>query len=133
MNKLLLLLKTYGKIYLGSIARKGNKKETISGGAIVLVIGLVFMVMFTSMSITTIEQFLELDPPEPIYALYVLTSTGIIFMLLIVVLKGTNFKKSNDHDLLLSLPLSKTTIVLSKILKDYFATFDFCDILKGIE
>ena len=39
-------------------------------------------------------------------------------MLLIVVLKGTNFKKSNDHNLLLSLPLSKTTIVLSKILKD---------------
>ncbi|MBQ4570107.1 MAG: hypothetical protein IJB21_00265 [Bacilli bacterium] len=127
MNKLLLLLKTYGKIYLGSIARRGNKKETISGGTIVLVIGLVFMVMFTSMSITTIEQFLELDPPEPIYALYVLTSTGIIFMLLIVVLKGTNFKKSNDHDLLLSLPLSKTTIVLSKILKDYL--FDLIALL----
>lgn len=119
MNKLLLLLKTYGKIYLGSIARKGNKKETISGGAIVLIISLIFMVLFTSMSITTIEQFLELDPPQPEYALYVLTSTGIIFMLLIVVLKGTNFKKSNDHDLLLSLPISKTTIVLSKILKDY--------------
>lgn len=127
MNKLLLLLKTYGKIYLGSIARKGNKKETISGGAIILIISIVFMVLFTSMSITTIEQFLELDPPAPVYALYVLTSTGIIFMLLIVVLKGTNFKKSNDHDLLLSLPLSKTTIVLSKILKDYL--FDLITLL----
>lgn len=127
MNKLLLLLKTYGKMYLGSIARKGNKKETISGGALVLIISLVFVVLFTSMSITTIEQFLQLDPPEPVYALYVLTSTGIIFMLLIVVLKGTNFKKSNDHDLLLSLPLSKTTIVLSKILKDYL--FDLISLL----
>lgn len=127
MNKLLLLLKTYGKIYLGSISRKGNKKETISGGALVLVLSLVFIVLFTSMSITTIEQFLQLDPPEPVYALYVLTSTGIIFMLLIVVLKGTNFKKSNDHDLLLSLPLSKTTIVLSKILKDYL--FDLISLI----
>ena len=127
MNKLLLLLKTYGKIYLGSISRKGNKKETISGGALVLVLSLVFVVLFTSMSITTIEQFLQLDPPEPVYALYVLTSTGIIFMLLIVVLKGTNFKKSNDHDLLLSLPLSKTTIVLSKILKDYL--FDLISLI----
>ena len=64
MNKLLLLLKTYGKIYLGSISRKGNKKETISGGALVLVLSLVFIVLFTSMSITTIEQFLQLDPPD---------------------------------------------------------------------
>lgn len=127
MNKLLLLLKTYGKIYLGSISRKGNKKETISGGVLVLILSLVFVVLFTSMSITTIEQFLQLDPPEPTFALYVLTATGIIFMLLIVVLKGTNFKKSNDHDLLLSLPLSKTTIVLSKILKDYL--FDLISLL----
>lgn len=127
MNKLLLLLKTYGKIYLGSIARKGNKKETLSGGALVLIISAVFIVLFTSMSITTIEQFLQLDPPEPEFALYVLTSTGIIFMLLIVVIKGTNFKKSNDHDLLLSLPFSKTTIVLSKILKDYL--FDLISLI----
>lgn len=127
MNKLLLLLKTYGKIYLGSIARRGNKKETLSGGALILIISAVFVVLFASMSISTIEQFLQLDPPEPEYALYVLTSTGIIFMLLIVVIKGTNFKKSNDHDLLLSLPLNKSTIVLSKILKDYL--FDLISLL----
>ena len=119
MNKLLLLLKTYGKIYLGAIARKSNKKESLSGATIVLIISAVFIFLFASMSVTTIEQFLQLDPPQPELSLYVLSATGIIFMLLIVVIKGTNFKKSNDHDLLLSLPLSKTIIVLSKILKDY--------------
>ena len=127
MNKLLLLLKTYGKIYLGAIARKGNKKETLSGGALILIISAIFIVLFTSMSVTTIEQFLQLDPPAPEYALYVLTSTGIIFMLLIVVIKGTNFKKSNDHDLLLSLPINKSVIVLSKILKDYL--FDLISLI----
>ena len=108
MNKLLLLLKTYGKIYLGSIARKGNKKEVLSGGTLVLIISAIFIVLFTSMSISTIEQFLQLDPPQPEFALYLLTSTGIIFILLIVLIKGTNFKKSMDHDLLLSLPSSNT-------------------------
>ena len=127
MNKLILLLKTYGKIYLGAMARKSNKKESVSGATIVLIISAVFIFLFASMSVTTIEQFLQLDPPQPELSLYVLSATGIIFMLLIVVIKGTNFKKSNDHDLLLSLPLSKTIIVLSKILKDYL--FDLISLL----
>lgn len=127
MNKLLLLLKTYGKVYLGSISKKSNKKEYFSGGALVIAISLLFIVLFSSTAVTTISQFLQLDPPEPIFALYVLTSTGLVFMLLTVVLRGTNFKKSNDHELLLSLPFTRTEIVLSKILKDYL--FDFLSLL----
>lgn len=127
MSKLILLLKTYAKLYLGALAKKTNKKEYLSGGLILLFIGVIFIWMFSSMAYTTIYEFMKLDPPAPVYALYVLTSTGLIFMVLIVVLKGTSFKKSNDHDLLLSLPISKFIIVLSKILKEYL--FDFVSLL----
>lgn len=127
MNKLFLLLKNYGKIYLGAISKKSNKKDYLGGGAIIGLVGILFVVLFSSTAITTISQFLALDPPQPIYALYVLTSTGLIFMLLTVVLRGTSMKKANDHDLLLSLPLNKTVIVLSKILKDFI--FDFISLI----
>ena len=127
MRKLLLLLKTYAKIYLGVLAKKTNKKEYLSGGILLLIIGASFVFMFSSMAYTTIYEFMKLDPPMPEYSLYVLTSTNLIFMILIVVLKGTSFKKSSDKDLLMSLPISKFIIVLSKILKEYL--FDFVSLL----
>ena len=127
MRKLILLLKTYVKIYLGALAKKTNKKEYLSGGILLLIIGASFLFMFSSMAYTTIYEFMKLDPPMPEYSLYVLTSSNLIFMFLIVVLKGTSFKKSSDKDLLMSLPISKFIIVLSKILKEYL--FDFVSLL----
>jgi ABC-2 type transport system permease protein len=127
MRKLILLLKTYVKIYLGVLAKKTNKKEYLSGGILLLIIGASFLFMFSSMAYTTIYEFMKLDPPMPEYSLYVLTSSNLIFMFLIVVLKGTSFKKSSDKDLLMSLPISKFIIVLSKILKEYL--FDFVSLL----
>ena len=119
MSKLLVLLKTYGKLYIGAFNRKKNKSDLISGGMLVGVISLIFVLLFTSMSMTTIEQFLALDERDIISPLYVLTATGLIFMFMIVVIKGTSFKKSNDFELLMSLPIEKSIVVLSKILKDY--------------
>ena len=127
MSKLLVLLKTYGKLYIGAFNRKKNKGELISGGALLGVISVIFVVLFTSMSMSTIEQFLKLEERDIISPLYVLTATGLIFMFLIVVLKGTSFKKSNDFDLLMSLPIKKSIVVLSKILKDYL--FDLLALL----
>ena len=95
MRKLILLLKTYVKIYLGVLAKKTNKKEYLSGGILLLIIGASFLFMFSSMAYTTIYEFMKLDPPMPEYSLYVLTSSNLIFMFLIVVLKGTSFKKSS--------------------------------------
>jgi ABC-2 type transport system permease protein len=127
MSKLLVLLKTYGKLYIGAFNRKKNKGELISGGALLGLISIIFVVLFTSMSMSTIEQFLKLEERDIISPLYVLTATGLIFMFLIVVLKGTSFKKSNDFDLLMSLPIKKSIVVLSKILKDYL--FDLLALL----
>ena len=127
MSKLLVLLKTYGKLYIGAFNRKKNKGELISGGALLGLISVIFVVLFTSMSMSTIEQFLKLEERDVISHLYVLTATGLIFMFLIVVLKGTSFKKSNDFDLLMSLPIKKSIVVLSKILKDYL--FDLLALL----
>lgn len=125
MNKLGLLLKNYFKCYIGSFTKKKKKKEYLSGGVIALLIGALFVFLFVSMAISTINQFIELGSPET--ALYVLTTTGITFMFLIVVIKGTSTARSSDTDLLMSLPIKKVIIVLSKILKDYL--FDLISLL----
>lgn len=125
MSKLLLLLKNYFKCYIGSFAKKNNKKEYISGGIIALLISTVFIFLFVSMAISTISQFIALGEAET--ALYVLTTSGITFMFLIVVIKGTSTTRASDTDLLMALPIKKTIIVLSKILKDYL--FDFVSLI----
>lgn len=127
MNKFFLLIKNYINIYIGNIKRSAarNKKSVLSGQAILLIAGLVFVLMFTSMSLTIIEEAIKIGDAS--IAITANISVGIIFMFLMIVMKGTSTKKGNDFELLLSLPIPKRTIVLAKIIKNIL--FDFLSLL----
>ena len=121
MNKLGTLLKNYFKVYIGAFGRRKNKKQYLGGGALLLIVGILFLVMFSSMAYGIIIEAIKIGEPE--VALYALVTMGLFYTLLVVILKCTNSKKTSDMDLLSSLPIKKSVIVFSKILKEYI--FDF--------
>lgn len=125
MNKLGTLLKNYFKVYIGAFGRRKNKKQYLGGGALLLIVGILFLVMFSSMAYGIIIEAIKIGEPE--VALYALVTMGLFYTLLVVILKFTNSKKTSDMDLLSSLPIKKSVIVFSKILKEYI--FDFFPIL----
>ena len=135
MNKIGLLVINYFNNYIGSFSiSKGKTKYTI-GGALILVFGIVFIFLFASMAISTMESTLAIinDPTLNLtdleikdylqMPLYVNAGMLMMFTLLLTITKATSSKKNQDEDLLLSLPVTKTQIVTSKILFNYF--FDF--------
>lgn len=123
MHNLLTLLKYYFKMYFGSFKRKNNKKSYVYGALVVALGGLLFIGLFTGMAITTIQESLREDINQPDLVLYVITSLGLVFMFLTVILKGCTPKRGNDASLLLSMPIKKHTIITAKLLRDL--VFDF--------
>lgn len=112
MNKYLLLMKNYFKMYVNSFQLKRNS-SSISGALFLIIIATVFVMLFTSMSISQVD--LSIRANEPSLALYTTISSGLLFTCLIIILKSTNQKKSKDYEMLLSLPFSKKDIILAKV------------------
>ena len=122
MKNVILLLKLYIKQFIGSFKRSNNKSSQASGYIFAMLIGLLFIFLFTSMGISTVSEAIKVDMPE--LAIYIQGATCLMFAMLIVVLKCTKIKRSNDADLLLSLPFKKSEIIfartLSNIVIDFF-------------
>ena len=128
MRNFFLLIKNYFNIFVSGFNKKKNKRGSIiSGGALLLIIGLIFILLFSSTAYTTISE-IKKDPETDIeVALYALSSIGLVFLLLIIIMKGTNSKKANDYELLYSLPIKKSTIILSRVFKELI--FDFISLI----
>lgn len=127
MRNLGILLKNYIKTFFGNFNSKRNKRAYLSGGIIVLLFGILFTSLFTSMAYTTVNE-IKKDPEANVeMALYALTAIDLLFALMLLVMKGSTTRKALDAELLLSLPIKKSIIVASKILKDLI--FDFVPLL----
>lgn len=125
MRDLGLLLKNYLKVYIGGFTSK-SKRSYFSGAIMILLFGLLFIFLFASTAYTTIEEIVKLGL-DPSISLYAMTAIGLLFMLLIMLLKGTNTRKFNDANILIPLPINKYIVVFSKILRDFL--FDFVSLL----
>lgn len=125
MNNLKILLKNNFNIFLGSLNKK-NKKNRI--GAVGLVVGaiIVFGIWFMQ------AYFMSKD-----FSSYGLSKmclfNGINIALTVLVIMGVmrtvGKSKTNDSDLLLSLPLKKSQIVLSKFVNLYLIDFSLLFII----
>ena len=116
MSKLGLLIKTYFLIFLGNLKNKKNPKN-IGGGIVLLFISLIMVSTFTFTAISTTNQFLKLSESLPGAIEMAMFSNLIIGLLLIVlftVMRSIYPPKTLDEELLLSLPYTKTEIILSK-------------------
>ena len=136
MNKIVLLVVNYFNNYIGSFSKSKNKTKYGIGGSLLLIFGLLFVFMFASMAVNTIETALtyasEASPEEYMgyiqMPLYVSVGMMMMFIVLFTVTKATSSKKNNDQELLLSLPFKKSQIVASRILFNYI--FDLGMILS---
>lgn len=142
MNKIILLVVNYFNNYIGSFGKSKNKTKYGIGGSFLLIFGAIFIFLFSSMAVTTVQNALEyandttlnLTPEEVTeylqMPLYVTIGMMAMFLLLLTVTKVTSTKRNSDDELLLALPFKKSQIVISKILFNYI--FDLGMVLSTI-
>ncbi len=121
MSKVGLLIKTYFLIFLGNLKNKKSPKN-IGGVIILLLISLTMISAFTFTAISTTAQFIKLSETLPGSEQMAMFSNLIIGMLLIVlftIMRSIYPSKTKDEELLLSLPYTKTAIILSKAIYNY--------------
>ena len=118
MNKLKILLKNNFNILLGGLQ---GKKKRMSNGVAITLICLLALLILGSYSFQTWQMFEGLGE----LGLHkVVLFHGIITTLTVLVILGVMRSsadiKHNDNDLLLSLPLTKKEIIISKTIHKYF-------------
>lgn len=142
MNKIILLVVNYFNNYIGTFNKSKNKTKYGIGGSFLLIFGAIFVFLFTTMAISTVQNALSyvndtslnLTPEEVTeylqMPLYVTVGMMVMFLLLLTVTKVTQSKRNNDDELLLALPFKKSHIVISKIIFNY--VFDLGMVLSTI-
>lgn len=118
MNKTLLLIKNYFSCFLGNLSKRKNEKTKYGSGLLILLLmGAVFLYLFVNLAIGSVEQAIKTE--YPLAALYVTSSMGLVFILLMTITKSTTPNKHRDDELLLSLPVSRYNIIVAKVFYNY--------------
>lgn len=118
MSSTLLLIKNYFNSFLGNLGkRKGDKAKYGTGVLILLLMGVIFLYLFITLAISSVNESLKAGNPES--ALYVTSSMALVFILLMTITKSTNPTKHKDDEMLMALPVSKKSIVMAKVFYDY--------------
>lgn len=120
MRNFFTLIKSNLFIFLGSL-NKAKRGRYITSGLLILF----FFVFFGgSMALQAIAQahlfIREVTPPIPEFAIYAGIVTSMTMSLLFGIMRATTNTGAKDADLLLSMPIRKSVVVLSKITTQYF-------------
>ncbi len=126
MNNIFKLVSNYFRMFFAKIFKNSKRKlATYTIAIIVLIVGLVFSFIFTLLTYYNISNAIKLEVPE--IAIYSFATTMIMFAFVLIITESGNNMKATDEELLLSLPINKRDIVISKIL--YYLLFDFLLVL----
>ena len=117
MNKFGILLKNNFIMMLNSWFNKKNKRSKIGVIAVAIISLIAFWLLFYSQAYT---QFESTDPKLALLNGFLIGFTVIVIY---TSMKVTGKQKTNDTDLLLSLPISKRIVAFSKIVLKY--SYDF--------
>lgn len=128
MRELLILIKNDFNILLGTLQGKKHRKSTMTASTL-LALGVLFLVAFYTYSAKTMYDGLgkELGLYELLLFHGIITSISVI--VIIGVMRIASKSKTNDADLLLSLPIKKHIIILSKTLHRYIFDWFFVTLL----
>ena len=119
------LVYNYFLTFIGGFISKKRNARFAMGVLFVLGIATLMIVLFTNTAIATTVQFTQLGVPE--LAMYSNSFMAILIMLFLTVMRSALPAKTTDEQLLLSLPIKKTQIILAKSLFNYL--FDFLSLL----
>ncbi|MBR5975379.1 MAG: hypothetical protein IK020_09370 [Clostridiales bacterium] len=116
MRTLFLLLRTEFLSLVNSFNKKGKTPFIIAAAGLVL-LGLFLIGMFAIIGGSTAFILVEKDLDE--FAIYLSLSLSMIIALMFGVTNSTRDARSNDTNMLLSMPIPKASIVISKLLGMY--------------
>ncbi|NLZ85183.1 MAG: hypothetical protein GX919_05605, partial [Acholeplasmataceae bacterium] len=125
MRKTWRLVYNYLLTFIGSFISKRRNARFAVGVLFVLGIGALMVFLFTNTAIATTVKFAQLGVPE--LAMYSNSFMAILIILFLTVMRSALPAKTTDEQLLLSLPIKKTQIILAKSLFNYL--FDFLSLL----
>lgn len=126
MNNILKLVNNYFRMFFEKIFKNNKRKLAVYTIAIiVIIVGIIFSAIFTLLSYYNILNAIKLGIPE--IAIYSFTTTMIMFSFVLIITESGNNLKASDEELLLSLPIKKHVIIISKTL--YYLLFDFLLVL----
>lgn len=123
MANIVFLTKNYFRIFFKKFSNKFASKIPLFG--IILLFGGIFIASFTFLSYNTIITAIKAGIPT--LALFSMSMTILMFTCMLIVTESSPVNKSNDEELLLSLPFTKAEIIASKGL--YYLIFDLVLIL----
>ncbi len=116
MRTLFILLRTEFLSLVNSMNRKG-KTPFIVAAIGLAILGLFMIAMFGFMGAATADILVGKDLPE--FAIFVSLSLSMVIALMFGVMNSTRDARSSDTDMLLSMPIPKSSIVVSKLLGMY--------------
>lgn len=115
-NNFLILVRANFRMLWGGMKYSKRKKRFLS--LPLLLIGVVLLVLLmVSNAVGQTMVFLQEGHPEG--AIYSAVSTAVMLAFLLAVMRGGTTNTSNDADFLLSLPIKRHTILLSKSVSRY--------------
>ncbi len=119
MRNFSTLIRTNLQIFIGSLS-KAKKGRYIT----IVLLMLFFLVFFggsmAAQAIMQADLFVrKAVPPMPEFAIYMGIVTSLTMSLLFGFMRATTNTTAKDADLLLSMPIRKSTVVLSKIITQY--------------
>lgn len=125
MSSIFLLVKNYYLNFFNRVFKNSKNKKATSLVIPVIVLGVISSVGFFSLlSYTTINALKDSNYELAIYSF---STTALMFSLMLIATEGSVGMKSTDEEMLLSLPIKKYDIIISKIL--YYIIFDLVIIM----
>ncbi len=119
MNNIFLLVINYFRMFFTRMFKSNSK-----GKALLLILALCCLVLpvtITMMSYVTVTSALKVGMPE--IALLSFGMTAFMFIFMLIVTESSPSKKNNDEEMVMSLPIKRSHIIIAKLL--YYLIFDF--------
>ena len=116
MRTLFLLIRTEFLSLVNSVNKKG-KAPFILAAIGLAVVGILMIGMFAIIGGSTAYQLTEKGLEE--FSIFISVSLSMIIALMFGVMNSTRDARSNDTDMLLAMPIPKSSIVISKLLGMY--------------
>lgn len=125
MSNIFLLVKNYYLNFFNRVFKNSKNKKATAVVIPIIVLGIISSIgFFCLLSYTTINALKDSNPELAIYSF---STTALMLSLMLIATEGSVGIKSTDEEMLLSLPIKKSNVIISKIL--YYIIFDLIIIM----
>ncbi|MEA5051664.1 MAG: hypothetical protein VB021_09380 [Oscillospiraceae bacterium] len=117
MNNLGILIKNNFRVFIGSLKYSKRKRRFAASGLLFAVLSVYIVAVMALSAVSQTKMFLDYGKPE--YALFYSVVYTLLLMLLTAIMRGVTPTRTSDADMLLSMPLTRREILLSKSVSRY--------------